>query len=80
MRVELDAAQVDDPGEARGIVHDDLLGSAPRRERQGYRSQPGGPLVGRALLIERLALCAVDEALEDDRTISNPSKSTRSDR
>ena len=71
VRVQLDAAEVDDPGQARGVVDDDLLGGAARGKRQRHRAQPGRPLVGRALLVERLALGAVDEALEHDGPVAD---------
>ena len=71
VRMQLDAAEVDDPGEARRVVDDDLLGGAPRRKRQRHRAQPVGPLLGRALLVEGLALGAVDEALEHDRAVAD---------
>ena len=71
VRMQLDAAEVDDPREAGRVVDDDLLGGAPRRKRQRHRAQPRRPVVGRALLIEGLALGAVDEALEHDRPIAD---------
>ena len=67
VRMQLDAAEVDDPGEPRRVVDHDLLGRAPGRKRERHRAQPVGPLLRRALLVERLALGAVDEALEHDR-------------
>ena len=80
MRMQLDAAEIDDPGEAGGVVDDDLFrGSAGgKRERDG--SQPGGRLSGRALLVERLALRAVDETLQHDRTIADAGERARRDR
>ena len=80
MRVQLDAAQVDDPGEPRRIVDDDLFGGAARGKRERHRSQPGGPLGGRALLIERLPFGAVNESLENDRPIANSGERARRDR
>ena len=80
VRVQLDAAEVDDPGEARRVVDDDLLGGAARRERQRHGAQPVRPLLGRALLVERLALGAVDEALEHDRPIADAGERARRDR
>ena len=69
--MQLDAAEVDDPRESRRIVDDDFLRRASRRKRERDRAQPVGTLLRRALLIERLALGAVDEALEHDRPIAN---------
>ena len=45
-----------------------------------YGSQPRGPLGGRALLIKRLALGAVDEAFENERTILDSGQSAGRDR
>ena len=80
MRMQLDAAQVDDPGEPRRVIDDDLFRGAARRERQRYGSQPRRPLGGRALLIKRLAFGAVDETLENDRTIPDSGERARRDR
>ena len=80
VRMQLDAAQIDDPGEPRRIVDDHLFGGAARRERQRHRSQPRRPLGGRALLIKGLALGAVHEALEHDGTISDSGQSAGRDR
>ncbi len=79
MRMQLDAAQVDDPGQPGRIIDDDFFRGAARRERQRDGSQPGGPLGGRALLIKRLALGAIDEALENDRTIPDSGQRARRD-
>ncbi len=78
--MQLDAAQVDDPGEPGRIIDHDLFRGAARRERQRYRSQPRRPLGGRALLIKGLAFGAVDEALEHHRTIPDSGQSARRDR
>ena len=80
MRMQLDAAEIDDPGEAGGIVDDHLLGGAPRRKGERDGAQPVRPLAGRALLVERLALGAVDEALQDDRAIADAGQRARRDR
>ena len=79
MRMQLDAAEVDDPREPRGVVDDDLLRRAARGKRQRDRAQPVGPLVRRALLVERLALGAVDESLEHDRPIADAGDRARRD-
>ena len=71
VRMQLDAAEVDDPGEAGRVVDHDLLGGAPGRKGERHRPQPLRPLLGRALLVERLALGAVDEALQHDRPIAD---------
>ena len=80
VRMQLDTAQVDDPGEARGIVDDQFFGGTAGGKRERYGPQPGGPLSGRALLIKSLALGAIHEALEHDRAILNSGQSSRRDR
>ena len=64
VRVEVDAAQVDRPGQGGGVAGDDLDGAAPGREAKLHRVDPGGPGFRGPLLEERLALGAVHEALE----------------
>ena len=71
MRMQLDAAEIDDPGETGGIVDHHLLGGASRGNGERHGAEPVGPLVRRALLIEWLALGAVDEALEHERAIAD---------
>ena len=63
---------------ARVIDHD-FFGSSAGRERQRDRTQPGRPLLWRALLIKRLRLGAVDETFQDNRSILNTRQRTRSD-
>ena len=40
VRMQLDAAEVDDPGQAGRVVDDDLLGGAARGKRERHRAQP----------------------------------------
>ena len=80
VRMQLDASQVHDPRETGGIVHDDFFGGSPRRKRERDRSQPRRPAFRRALLIERLALGAIHEALEHERPIADPGDRARRDR
>ena len=80
MRMQLDAAEVHDPREPSRIVDHDLFGGAARGKRQRHRAQPLGPVVGRALLIEGVALGAVDEALEHDRAIADAGERAGRDR
>ena len=80
VRVEVDAAEVDDPGEAGRVVDDDLVGGPPRRERQRRRPDPVGPVVRGALLEERLLLGAVDEALERHRPAADAGQRAVGDR
>src|SRR5215471_4603398 len=71
VRMQLDAAEVDDPGEAGRIVDDDLFGGPAGREREHDGAQPGRPFRGRALLVEGFAFGAVHETFEDDGTVLN---------
>ena len=80
MRMELEAAEVHDPGEPRRVVDHDLFGGAPRWKRERHRAQPRGPLLGRALLVERLALGAVHETLQHDRAIADAAQRAIGDR
>ena len=61
MRVQFDAAKVHDPGKPSCIIDYDFFSRSAGRERQSDRTQPGWPLLWRALLIKRLRLGAVDE-------------------
>ncbi len=67
VRVQVETAEIDDPGEPRRVVDDDLVGRPAGRERQGDRAQPLRPVVRRPLLEERLARGAVDEPLQGHR-------------
>ena len=67
VRVEVDAAEVDDPGEGRGIGHDDLFGRIARRVVQCRGLDPVGTLLGSALLEERLLRDALHEPLQHHR-------------
>jgi hypothetical protein len=79
VRVQLDAAEVDDPGQPRRVVT--TISSAVRPEgNDSVPCEPSGPLVGRALLVERLALGPVDEPLQHDRPVAIPASAPRSDR
>ena len=64
MRIQVDATEVDDPGELRRIPDDDLLRRSPRWEGQLDRLDPLRPRCRRALLKEGLTLRAVDKTLE----------------
>ena len=79
MRMQLDAAEIDDPRKSGSVIDHDFFRSAPRREREGYRSQPRRALRRCALLIKRLAFGAVDVALEDNRTVADSAERARCD-
>ena len=80
MRVEVDAAEVDDPGQRRGLVHDDLVGGPAGREGQLGGADPVGRVVRRPLLEERLLGDAVDEALEGHRPAADAGQRAVGDR
>ena len=67
VRVEVDAAEVGDPGQAGRVVDDDLVGGPAGREGQGRRPDELGHVLRRPLLEERLPGGAVDEPLERHR-------------
>ena len=64
VRVQVEAAEVGDPGQSRRVVDHHLIGSATGRERQLDGAQPLGTRLRRPLLEEELAVGAVDVALE----------------
>ena len=79
--MKLDAAEVDDPGEAGGVIDDELFGGATGGKGKGDGAEEGGEClwVGGALLVEGLGLRgleagAVDEALENDGAVLNSLK------
>ena len=80
VRVQLDAAEIDDPREAGRVVDNDFFRGAPGRKGQRHGAQPGGPRCGRALLIKRLAFSAVHEALEDDGAVADSRQCAGRDR
>src|ERR1700720_1588617 len=68
MRMQLDTTKIDDPRKPGGVIDHDFFRSAPRWERERYRSQPRRSLRWCALLMEGFPVGAVDVALEDNRT------------
>ena len=80
MRMQFDAAEIDDPRKPCWVIDHDFFRSASRRERERYRSQPRGVLRWRALLIERLTFGAIDVSLEDKRTVPDSCERARRDR
>src|SRR5271168_1910574 len=75
MRMQFHTTKVDDPGEARRVVHHDLLGGVAGGEREGDSSEPIGPIRGSALLIKRFALRAVHKTLQHNRAVANARQS-----
>ncbi len=74
VRVQIDAPEVDDPEELRGVAHHDLARRAPGGEAELHRLDPVGTPLGRPLLEERLLLRAIHVALEDDRPRRDPAQ------
>src|ERR1700694_1162777 len=64
VRIEVDASEVDDPGQLRGVAHHDLFGGPAGRKGELNGLDPLGPRCRRALLKEGLPFGPVDEALE----------------
>ena len=46
MGVEFQAAEVHDPGQPGGVIHDHLFGGAAGGERECHGAQPGGAIAG----------------------------------
>ena len=67
MRVQVEAPEVDDPGEAGGIPDHRLFGRRAAGVVQGRGVDEVGVVLGHALLEERLLVDALDEALEHHR-------------
>jgi hypothetical protein len=67
MRVQIDAAEVDDPEQLRGVAHDDLARRAAGGELQLHRVDPVRDAARRTLLKERLLVGSVHVTLEHDR-------------
>ena len=65
--IQIQAAQVGDPGQPGRVVDDNLVCGSTGRERQFDRAEPVRPRFGGALLEEELALGAIDVALEGHR-------------
>ena len=67
VRIQVDTAQIDDPGQARSIVKDDLIGSSTRGKGQRGDPEPIRAIVRGPLLEERLGRRPVHESLECHR-------------
>ena len=76
MRIEVDAAEVDDPGQAGRVVDHDLVGGPAGREGERRGPDELGQILGRTLLEERLAGRAIDEPLERHRPPARPTQRT----
>ncbi len=80
MRMQLDAAQVHDPGQPSRIVDHDFFRGAAGRKGQRHRPHPRGPIGGRALLIKGFRFRAVHETFQNDRAIADAGQRARRDR
>src|SRR5919109_1081721 len=79
VRIQIDAAEVDDPKELRGVAHDDLARSAARWKAQLHRLDPIRMPLRSALLEEGLPLGAVHVAFEDDGPARDAAQRTLGD-
>ena len=80
MRMQLHAAQIDDPRQPCRIVDDNLLRRSSRGKRQRHRAHPLRPVARRTLLVERLCLSTIYESLQHDGPIANPLQRPRRNR
>ena len=78
--MQLDAAQVYDPGETGSVIHNQLFGGTAGRKCEGHGSQPGRAIRGRALLIEGLPFGTVHESLQNDGAVANAVEGSWRDR
>jgi hypothetical protein len=80
VRMQLNAAQVDDPGQPVGFINHQLLSSASRRKRKRNRANPPRSLGRRTLLIKSFTLSTVYKTLQHNRAIANPNQRSRCNR
>ena len=73
------AAQVHGPREARGVIDNQLVGGAARRETQRDGAEERRQIGGCTLLVEGLCLGTIDEALEDDGPVADAVERARRD-
>ena len=84
VRVKFDAAEIDDEGEAGGVVDDDLFGGAAGGEGERDGAEEGGEIgwvraFGRRARAGRSEGGSVDETLEDDGAVANALEGSGSD-
>ena len=79
MRIEVDAAQVDRPGQSGGVVDDGFLGRGAGRVAQLGDVDPVGPFCRRSLLEDRLLVDALDEPFQDHRAAGHAAQRTVGD-
>jgi len=73
--VEFNTTEINSPCQPRRIINDYFFRSSAGWKRQGYSSQPGRTLFGRALLVKRWLLGTVYKSLQNDWSILNSGKS-----
>src|SRR5713226_7616837 len=78
--IEIDTSEVDDPGELRGVMHDDLFRAPSGWKRQLHGLDPLRTRGGGTFLKEGLTLGAVDEPLEGHRAAPNTAERPFGDR
>ena len=72
MRMQIDAAEIDDPRQLCRVAQHDLARGAAGRELELDHFDPERPRFGRALLEEEFPLGAVDVAFERHRPAAGP--------
>ena len=80
MRIEVEAAEVHDPRQSRGIPDHRLFGGGAGGVVQGGGVDEGGMVLGDALLEERLLVEALREPLEHHRPAAGPAEGALGDR
>src|SRR6202020_388036 len=80
MRVEFNAAEVNDPCQARRIINHYFFRGSAQGKRQGDGSQPRRTLLRRTFLVKSRLLRSIYKSLQNDRTIPNSGQSAGSDR
>src|SRR6185437_7812483 len=80
VRVEVDAAQVDRPGQAGRVMDDRLFRRSAARISKFGDVDPVGPLFRRALLEHGLLIDALDEAFQDHRPTGDSAQRAVGDR
>ncbi len=74
MRMKFHASEINDPRQPRPIVHNQFPRGAAGWEGKFHGAQKGRQIGRCPLLIERFLFSAVDEALENDRPVTNAPK------
>ena len=78
--MEVDRGEVRRPRDLRKLCHAELVGGAPGGKRDGGGLDPVGPMLGHALLVDRLALGPVRMPLQLRRALVEHADDPLSDR